>query len=91
MTQIVSQHKFQELIKCFFDFDTHKSSKITNVSHITCNKMLHKLRIYILKNIQNNKFYKDEFQRNLLFYKTGIPNFEFYKSYFDAKRTKRQR
>ena len=65
--------KFRELIKCFsLDLNAYKTSKITNISHVTCKKVFYKLRVYIVKNLISND--------------KSLGEFELDESYFGAKR-----
>lgn len=74
----ISERKFRELIKCFsLDLNAYESSKIVNISHVTCKKIFHKLRIYILKNMTEDNFDEGEFELD--------------ESYFGAKRIRGKR
>ncbi len=74
----ILKRKFRQLLKCFsLDLNAHESSKITNISHVTCKKIFHKLRIYILINLVDNNFDKGEYELD--------------ESYFGAKRVRGKR
>ena len=74
----ISETKFRQLIKCFsLDLNAYETSKITNISHVSCVKIFHKLRIYICNNFLHNKATKGEFELD--------------ESYFGAKRVRGKR
>jgi len=74
----ISEAKFRELIKCFsLDLNAYETSKITNISHVTCKKIFHKLRVYIVKNLISND--------------KSLGEFELDESYFGAKRIRGKR
>jgi transposase-like protein len=74
----ISERKFRQLIKCFsLDLNAYETSKITNISHTTCKKLFQKLRIYIYKNLLENKIDDGEFELD--------------ESYFGAKRVRGKR
>ena len=74
----ISERKFRELIKCFsMDLNALETSKITNISHVSCKKIFHKLRVYIFKNLLDKETTKGEFELD--------------ESYFGAKRVRGKR
>ena len=59
----IAERKFRQVIKCFpLDLNAYKTSKIRNISHTTYKKLFQKLRIYIYKNLLENKIYDVEFE-----------------------------
>lgn len=74
----ISEGKFRELIKCFsMDLNAYETSKITNISHVSCKKIFHKLRVYVFNNLVDSGISKGEFEIN--------------ESYFGAKRIRGKR
>ena len=74
----ISEAKFRQLIKCFaLDLNAYETSKMTNISHVSCKKIFHKLRIYIFNNLLENEITKGEFELD--------------ESYFGAKRIRGKR
>ncbi len=74
----ISEAKFRQLIKCFsLDLNAYETSKITNISHVSCKKIFHKLRIYIYKNLLQNETTNGEFELD--------------ESYFGARRIRGKR
>ena len=74
----ISEAKFRQLIKCFaLDLNAYETSKITNISHVSCKKIFHKLRVYIFNNLLENEITKGEFELD--------------ESYFGAKRIRGKR
>lgn len=74
----ISEGKFRQLIKCFvLDLNAYETSIITNISHVSCKKIFHKLRLYIYK--------------NLLEVESSQGEFELDESYFGAKRIRGKR
>ncbi len=74
----ISETKFRQLIKCFsLDLNAYETSVITNISHVSCKKIFHKLRVYIFNNLLENETSKGEFELD--------------ESYFGAKRVRGKR
>ena len=74
----ISEAKFKSILKCFcIDLNAYEASKITNISHRSCKKVYHKLRVYIYKNMLEEEIDKGEFECD--------------ESYFGAKRVKGKR
>jgi Trp operon repressor len=48
----ISEGKFRQLINCFsLDLNAYETSKITNLSHVSCKKIYQKLRIHIFNHL----------------------------------------
>lgn len=74
----ISEGKFRELIKCFsLDLNAYETSKITNISHVSCKKIYQKLRVHIFNHLLNED--------------TSYGEFECDESYFGAKRIRGKR
>ena len=74
----ISEKKFRQLIKCFsLDLNANETSKLVNISHVSCKKIFLKLRIYIFKNLLNSE--------------SSLGEFELDESYFGAKRVRGKR
>jgi transposase-like protein len=74
----ISESKFRQLIKCFsLDLNAYETSKLTNISHVSCKKIYQKLRLYIYQNLLIDKATEGEFELD--------------ESYFGAKRIRGKR
>lgn len=74
----ISEQKFRELVRCFsIDLNAYETSKMTKISHVSCKKIFHKLRIYIFRNLLNEDTSKGEFELD--------------ESYFGARRVRGKR
>ena len=74
----ISEAKFRQLIKCFsLDLNAYETSELTNISHVSCKKIFHKLRIYIYNNLLKDDISSGEFELD--------------ESYFGAKRIRGKR
>ena len=74
----ISEAKFRQLIKCFsLDLNAYETSKLTNISHVSCKKIFQKLRIYIYNNLLKSEVSSGEFELD--------------ESYFGAKRIRGKR
>ena len=74
----ISESKFRSFLKCFsLDLNAYETSKLTGISHKTCKKIFHKLRVYIYENLLENKIDSGEFELD--------------ESYFGAKRVRGKR
>ena len=74
----ISEAKFRQLIKCFsLDLNAYETSKLTNISHVSCKKIFQKLRIYIYNNLLESEVSSGEFELD--------------ESYFGTKRIRGKR
>ena len=74
----ISESKFRQLIKCFtLDLNAYDAAQITSLSHVTCKKLFHKIRVYIVN--------------HLLSHEPSYGEFECDESYFGAKRVRGKR
>lgn len=65
-------------MRCFsIDLNAYETSKMTKISHVSCKKIFHKLRIYIFRNLLNEDTSKGEFELD--------------ESYFGARRVRGKR
>lgn len=74
----ISEAKFRELMKCFsLDLNAYEASKMTHISHVSCKKIYHKLRMHIMKHCLKIEISHGEFECD--------------ESYFGAKRIRGKR
>jgi len=74
----ISEGKFRQLIKCFsLDLNAYETSKITNISHVSCKKIFQKLRLHIMTYCLKIELLHGEFECD--------------ESYFGAKRIRGKR